>query len=114
MRRGQRREIKSLDARDAEFPGRDPREKLRHVRVDEVRLVGEEPARRRVDASTATPSRRRRRTKDADADDRLKPWIDLEDSTRSMGSNVGIEAMPFAMRSQCSGLNVDETVGKFV
>ena len=31
-----------------------------------------------------------------------------------MGSNVGIDAMPFAMRSQCHGLNVDETVGKFV
>ena len=44
----------------------------------------------------------------------MKPWIDLEDSTRSMGSNVGIDAMPFAIRSQCSGLNVDETVGRFV
>jgi hypothetical protein len=90
-----------------------PREELRHVRVDQIRLVGEEPARRRVDAA-ATPSRRRRRTKDADADERLKPWIDLEESTRSMGSNVGIDAMPFAIRSQCKGLNVDETVGRFV
>ena len=44
----------------------------------------------------------------------MKPWIDLEESTRSMGSNVGIDAMPFAMRIQCHGLNVDETVGKFV
>jgi hypothetical protein len=92
----------------------DPSEELRHVRVDQIRLVGEEPARRRVDASTATPSRRRRRTKDADADERLKPWIDLEESTRSMGSNAGIEAMPLAIRSQCKGLNVDETVGRFV
>ena len=31
-----------------------------------------------------------------------------------MGSNVGIDAMPFAIRSQCKGLNVDETVGRFV
>ena len=46
--------------------------------------------------------------------DRLKPWIDLLESTRSMGSKVGIAAMPFAMRSQCKGLNVDETVGRFV
>ena len=92
----------------------DPSEELCHVRIHQIRLVGEEPARRRVDASTATPSRRRRRTKDADADDRLKPWIDLEDSTRSMGSNAGIDAIPFAIRSQCHGLNVDETVGRLV
>ena len=31
-----------------------------------------------------------------------------------MGSKVGIDAMPFAIRSQCNGLNVDETVGRFV
>ena len=42
MRRGQRRKSKSLDARDAEFARGHPREELRHVRVDEVRLVGEE------------------------------------------------------------------------
>jgi hypothetical protein len=89
--------------------GRDPREELRHVRIHQVRLVGEEPARRRVDAVEA-----KTKNKDADTDERLKPWIDLEDSTRSMGSNAGIDAMPFAMRSQCSGLNVDETVGRFV
>ena len=44
----------------------------------------------------------------------MKPWIDLDESTRSMGSNAGIDAMPFAIRSQCHGLNVDETVGRFV
>ena len=31
-----------------------------------------------------------------------------------MGSNAGIDAMPFAIRSQWTGLNVDETVGRFV
>ena len=117
VRRRQCRESKSLDARDAELARGDPSEELCHVRIHQIRLVGEEPARRRVDAA-ATPSRRRRRTKgrtkDADANDRLKPWIDLEESTRSMGSNVGIDAMPFAIRSQCIGLNVDETVGMFV
>ena len=46
--------------------------------------------------------------------DRLKPWIDFDERTRSMGSNAGIDAMPFAIRSQWTGLNVDETVGRFV
>ena len=44
----------------------------------------------------------------------MKPWIDLDESTRSMGSKVGIDAMPLAIRSQCKGLNVDETVGRLV
>ena len=57
---------------------------------------------------------RQRDAKTPHANDRLKPCILLEESTRSMGSNAGIEAMPFAMRSQCKGLNVDETVGRFV
>ena len=68
-------------------------------------------------ASTRPPPRHRGEDEEQrtpHANDRLKPWTDLEDSTRSMGSKVGIAAMPFAMRSQCKGLNVDETVGRFV
>ena len=82
---------------------------LSRRRVDGVEAAFVPPVRHRRDRRKSKDSR-----KTPHQNDRLQPWIDLLESTRSMGSKVGIAAMPFAIRSQCHGLNVDETVGRFV